>query len=220
MIQRIFIGLALLLAASFFGCLFWLNQPAPVPLPAIAPPVDKGLSEPAPVAAAKSVAEYAAILGKVRLASQRYMETRQHPFQVDRQQQDGGLNSGLLVPFGGGPLEHDAAVFWRLVSGDGQVVLCAQFMVPSQALEISTPLSEAARQQGMLVELQACGESALGVKLTAPAPSKGLDLAAPPPLPPLPSIPNLTGGSPAGPEARKGACEDTTAIDERLSRLL
>lgn len=229
MIQRIFITIGVLLAISFIGCVYYFNRPAPVPLPELTP---SGIAAPktAPEAADATPADYSAILRTVSLAARRYQETHLHPVQADHSQQDGGLKSLLLAP-NGITIPNSSAVFWRLVTGNGTVVLCAQFLNPSEGLELTTSIAEAARTHKLLVDAQVCGDSAIGIHIPANSAALGNAEALPPPslpsLPGLPSLPALPGAAiaPTGavvPAASANAdhCEADQAIDERLSRLL
>lgn len=228
MIQRIFITIGVLLAISFLGCIYYFNRPAPVPLPELTP---SGIAVPkaSPEAADTTPADYSAILRAVSLAARRYQETHLHPVQADRSQQDGGLKSLLLMP-NGTTIPNSSSVFWRLVTGNGTVVLCAQFLNPSEGLELTTSIAEAARTNRLPVDAQVCGDSAIGIHITAEGVAPSNAEALPPPglpgLPGLPSLPALPGApaptSAVAPAAGPNAdhCEADQAIDERLSRLL
>ena len=236
MIQRIFIAIGVLLGLGLFGSLLFLNRPtSSIPLPPAPPPVVVAEVQDERPSAAKSASEYAALFNRVSLALRRYSETHGHAYQADRSAQDGGLASRVLTPYGEGMSADDPAIFWRLLPVENGYVLCAQYMNPSQALELSTPITEAARTAGFMVELQACGDSAIGIRIdrvgvNSAEPLEAQPTGATPQLPPLPGLgatgispSTMGGGRPSfepSPSSNSATCEADPAIDERLSRLL
>lgn len=236
MIQRIFIAIGILLGLGLFGSLLFLNRPTgAIPLPPAPPPVVTTEAPDERPSAAKSAPEYAALFNRVSLALRRYAETHGHPYQADPSAQDGGLASQVLAPYGDNMSANDPAIFWRLIPVDSGYALCAQYMNPSQGLELSTPITEAARTAGFAVELQVCGDSAIGIRIdrtrvTTNEPLETPSAGSTPQLPPLPGLgetrphPSMIGGGrpPVEPSAAVSptTCEANPAIDERLSRLL
>lgn len=239
MIQRIFITIGVLLGLGLFSALLFLSRPtAPIPLPPVPIPAEGTqvqVQDERP-AVAKSAPEYAALFHRVDLALRRYSEMHGHAYQADMSEQDGGLSARVLKPYGEGMSADDPAIFWRLLPGENRTILCAQYMNPSQALELATPISEAARTAGFLVELQACGDSAIGIWIDRAGartaePVEATPAGDGPQLPPLPpgtGAPGISpsmvgGGRPAvepSPSASSATCEVNPGIDERLTRLL
>lgn len=220
MIQRIFIAIAILLVVSVLGTVIYISKPAEIPLPPVEPVTQQAQLA---VPSSTSQVSYGSVIQRVGVALQRYAEGHGHPFVLDKGQQDGGVQSRLLAPYADNLPVNDSSVFWRLVQGDGGLVLCAQILNQAEFLEVSTAVSNAVRELGLSVDVTSCGDSAIGAHLQQvvrpEVPAESLP-ELPPKLPP--GVPGTPAGVPAlvRPVAEPVACEETSAIDERLSRLL